>query len=1224
MFDKTLVNSSIAKNDIVWSVCKEAERLLGVKPIENIDQALLLTRLLESILSNPKPPSDWYDLDHFKVVKRLYAEARERFEHLEAETKNILARFDREILDVDYSAMLRRFKTEYTSFVKFLKKSYWTDKKAIQSLSKEIGQKFTDEAIIQILYDLKMIGETQSWVEENDEVMTKLFGGYFLQGHTDWQALAKAIDNFEFILKYFGPCEVTQQVRVILSSSTEIESLNQKLSSIKTVWEAGFIDTLNQTLAFTTPVESVCLSMLRDQLKHAKSIFYDLSLEYGKMCQYNRIDVTFQETIDDFNRLQRVQDIAGQINGQSEQLRIHYQYLYNGMDTNWEAVLSALSWTNEFIRIIQKYTLPRPFIERICKDQSAIRYAQNQLLLINQGCRNINNEWAWFISLFKEKDELLTTELSLLHRRLEKCLLNLASLEEWVDFSICRERCNEAGLSAYIDRVQGLRIASDLIVPTFLKRFYRLWLDSVLPGFQSVYSFRRRSQDELVQDFKKLDVNQYQIARARIKELLLSRLPDIHRLNGPVDEVSILMRELSKQRRIMPLRKLFGAIPNLLLTLKPCLMMSPLSVSLFLEAKNYQFDIVIFDEASQVRTEDAIGAIIRGKQIIIAGDTKQLPPTNFFSANTTDGDFDTDEEDRDDYDDSDGYESVLDEAVTVLPSRTLLWHYRSRHEHLIAFSNAKIYNQQLITFPSIIDRLPDHGVEYIEVENGIYERSGRRSNVNEARRVGEIVFEQILKYPKRSMGIVTFSEAQQQAVEVEIRRLRIKTQQYEWYFAEDKEEAFFVKNLENVQGDERDTIIFSIGYAKDHNGVMHMNFGPLSKSGGYRRLNVAITRAKFNVKLVGSIKPTDIDLDKTSSEGVRMLRSYIEFAMRGPEILKNEIIASETVYTDSPFEEAVYDFLVNNGYRVATQVGCSGYRIDLAVKHPSLSGRYVIGIECDGASYHSARTARERDRLRQMVLEDIGWKIYRIWSTDWVKDPITEGQKLLDAVKLAIDQYSEDNHVINFDSNDKIKCCETGLIPGEIIVASGSKSVIDNENPYGFEFYEEADVYKVKRKSREEAYLADVIRYIVQREYPVHIEVVYKRVLCLLPYQRVSMSVRIFIYDIIKKYLSKDLDIRESFLWPTGEIKVSVRASMNNGSNRKIDQISVEELAEAMFIISKKSFGILHNDLYQATARTFGFNRTGGNIHAALDLAYNYLISMNRVENNGGKITACS
>ena len=281
----------------------------------------------------------------------------------------------------------------------------------------------------------------------------------------------------------------------------------------------------------------------------------------------------------------------------------------------------------------------------------------------------------------------------------------------------------------------------------------------------------------------------------------------------------------------------------------------------------------------------------------------------------------------------------------------------------------------------------------------------------EAERVAELIFEHFNKHPNRSLGVIAFGEVQQRAIETTLRAMRLKNQQYEHFFNEEKEDAFFIKNLENVQGDERDTIIFSIGYAKDAAGVFRMNFGPLSKSGGERRLNVAITRAKYNVKLVGSILPTDIDVDRVSAEGPKLLRSYIDFAINGIDSLQREATASDNVQHDSPFETAVYDFLDRKGYKLATQVGCSGYRIDMAVKHPTISGQYILGIECDGASYHSAKTARERDRLRQDVLENMGWKIYRIWSTDWIKDPVTEGNRLIKAINDAVKNYGIDEPV---------------------------------------------------------------------------------------------------------------------------------------------------------------------------------------------------------------------
>ena len=692
-----------------------------------------------------------------------------------------------------------------------------------------------------------------------------------------------------------------------------------------------------------------------------------------------------------------------------------------------------------------------------------------------------------------------------------------------------------------------------------------------------------------------------------------------------VDEVGILKRELSKQRKIMPLRRLFKMIPNLLTTLKPCLMMSPLSVSLYLQAEGYKFDLIIFDEASQICTEDAIGAIIRGKQIIIAGDRFQLPPTTFFNKTYSDNVFDA--EDEEGLEDFDAFDSILDEATNAIPERTLKWHYRSRHENLIAFSNAKIYKHELTTFPSNIDNQPDCGVEYIYVENGIYDRGSRKNNVIEAKRVAELVFEHFDKYPNRSLGVVTFSESQQQAVETAIRQKRIADKSYEQFFAEDKDDEFFIKNLENVQGDERDTIIFSIGYGKDSNGLMYMNFGPLSKNGGYRRLNVAITRAKHNVKLVGSILPSDINVEKTNSEGVKMLKQYIEFAINGPYYLQSELVLDNKNETDSPFEEAVYEFLTKNGYSVNTQIGCSGYRIDMAVQHPTKSGIFVLGIECDGTSYHKARTARERDRLRPSILEEMGWNIYRVWSTDWIKDTKTEGEKLLRAIEDAINNYNVQSTCIvsktSHSRKESLIDMEAACTVKDHNSDSNSDSDSENEeklknyNPFNFDIYEETDIYSFNTKYDDNKYF---VEEIIKHESPIHFDLLCKRVAPLMGYSKVTSRVRNEVDFILENKLNSSVTRKDDFCYHNEITKINPRIPALNKPGRSINHISTEEIVAAMIVIIKNSEGISISDLFTITSRELGFNRTGTNITQAMEKACEYLFEHEKVKEEDGKI----
>lgn len=382
----------------------------------------------------------------------------------------------------------------------------------------------------------------------------------------------------------------------------------------------------------------------------------------------------------------------------------------------------------------------------------------------------------------------------------------------------------------------------------------------------------------------------------------------------------------------MPIRNLLQRIPHILFRLKPCLLISPISVSQFL-GPELRFDMVLFDEASQIVPEDAIGSIYRGKTIVVAGDDQQLPPTTFFQKGMIE-DYDWDEiSDKE----SEVFDSILDEFHGIgLPVKTLRWHYRSKHEGLISFSNHRFYEDTLITFPSAVARHETLGVKLVYVADGIYDRGGRRDNLREAKVVSDLVFEQLKLYPKKTLGVVTFSMAQMEAVDEAILLRRKEQPEYERFFKEDRLEGFFVKNLENVQGDERDVMIFSVGYGRDQQGQMSMNFGPLNKPGGERRLNVAVTRAREKVILVTSIKASDIDLNATSAEGVVTLCHYLDYAERGPDALK--LTHPQTSEFESPLEEDVAGEIRRMGYNVIPQVGCSGNRIDIGVIDPTDPG----------------------------------------------------------------------------------------------------------------------------------------------------------------------------------------------------------------------------------------------------------------------------------------------
>jgi very-short-patch-repair endonuclease len=566
-----------------------------------------------------------------------------------------------------------------------------------------------------------------------------------------------------------------------------------------------------------------------------------------------------------------------------------------------------------------------------------------------------------------------------------------ALLEEWIRFSRWNRDMDNAGFDGVVSELIEGKIAPDETTDVVSLRFHRVLFDRLAESEKTLGEFSIEEHERIQERFRQLDQWEIRAAAKRIREYQLGRedRPNKGFSAAVSSELGVLQREISKKRKHLPLRRLFAEIAGVMQRLKPCIMMSPLSVSTFLDTADIRFDLIIFDEASQVFPWDAIGAIYRGRQLIVAGDEKQLPPTNFFSR------ADNESEEEDDIAD---FESILTLCKAVnMPTKRLRWHYRSRREPLIAFSNRHFYDGDLVTFPSTMDASGD-SVRLELVPDG---RWVERKNVLEAERITDLVIEHLKKRPNTSIGVIAFNQSQQRCIEDTIYDRRRKDRIVDALFSIELPEPLFVKNLENVQGDERDVILLSMGYAPNDAGRFLKNFGPLSKSGGERRLNVAVTRAREQVVLVASVRAADMDLSGSKTEGAHLLKAYLEYAEKGVDTLglvRQEIAGD----VESPFEEDVANALIRRGLEPVAQVGCSGFRIDLALKHPERPGEFCLGIECDGATYHSSKTARDRDRIRQSVLEALGWKIIRVWSTDWIRNPDYQNQRILDAYESSV------------------------------------------------------------------------------------------------------------------------------------------------------------------------------------------------------------------------------
>jgi len=570
-------------------------------------------------------------------------------------------------------------------------------------------------------------------------------------------------------------------------------------------------------------------------------------------------------------------------------------------------------------------------------------------------------------------------------------------------YRVNRRKAVKAKCRKFVEALESGRFASDEAVRIFEDSCAEKTLNALISRFGALSGFAGVKQEERIARFRELDQSYTSSVQKMIVSMLSKRRDAIEHPAATKDkdgktvqpemdpalkkQMAVLKRECEKKKRFMPPRKLLGETKNLAMRLKPCFLMSPLSVAQYLPVDGDLFDMVVFDEASQMTVWDAVGVIARGKQLIVVGDPKQLPPTNFFVKG------DVKDEDREDDPATEDLESILDECLANgLHSAYLNWHYRSRHEALIAFSNRHYYDDRLNTFPAALtsDKL---GISFRCVDGALYDHN-THTNRHEAEAIVDYLFERLSEPSerKRSWGIVTFSVAQQRLIEDLIDD---KSEGLGWatdFFDDSRSDAFFVKNLENVQGDERDVIMFSIAYAPDDQGRFAMSFGPVNRPGGERRLNVAITRAREQVVIFASVRGSDIHAERTNSVGVKHLKALMEYAETGH--LEGEAVKREKAVVTG-VRKLVCECLVANGYSFEADVGMSSYPVDIAVRDPKDPNRFILGIECDGPKYAAQHTVRDRDVLRGDVLSALGWKIHHAWSVDWAFDRKRAESRLL-------------------------------------------------------------------------------------------------------------------------------------------------------------------------------------------------------------------------------------
>lgn len=577
--------------------------------------------------------------------------------------------------------------------------------------------------------------------------------------------------------------------------------------------------------------------------------------------------------------------------------------------------------------------------------------------------------------------------------RLEGVMGATGSVLPWSKYLSLRQQAHQDSLADFVSALESERMPSAALASAFELAAFQSIGRSVYQAFPELSRFNGSAHEKTRSDYRTLDAEIVSLTGKDFASQIerRTRVPEGQRGStvGDFTDMHLLRREINKQRRHIPIRQLVKRAGNALQELKPCFMMGPLSVAQYLEQGALKFDLVVMDEASQLRPEEALGAIARGSQLVVVGDPKQLPPTSFFDRMLDSGD----DEDEDEAPAAiTGMESILDICQQLFtPVRSLRWHYRSQHESLIAFSNHHFY-KNLIVFPSPYAKNPGLGVKYRYVRSGLYKD---RQNVPEAQRLVDAVLEHMIKRPDESLGVVTLNQTQRELIE-ELLDKKLKTFEEGADFMgrwEIEGWPFFVKNLENVQGDERDVIFISTTFGKaPGTDKVRQNFGPISRPDGWRRLNVLFTRSKRRIELFTSMAPEDIVVDERTPLGTKALRDYLDFTKRGVLVTTDEGEREP----DSDFEVSVANVVTSLGYKVKPQLGVAGFFIDMAVRNPDRPGEFLAGIECDGATYHSGFSVRDRDRIRQEILESLGWKgrIHRIWSTDWFYNPRREIERL--------------------------------------------------------------------------------------------------------------------------------------------------------------------------------------------------------------------------------------
>ncbi len=862
--------------------------------------------------------------------------------------------------------------------------------------------------------------------------------------------------------------------------------------------------------------------------------------------------------------------------------------LYIGNDTDWANIIALADSAKNSMDTLSDLANGDNLRIAFCGEASL----QNVINKIIENCGS-------FLSAKRECYELLqiaeeNSESDWLAEQVIACdriLSNSGQIKEWISFNGIAAEAVNSGLGNIVDVYKG-GMAHDDILNAYKKSILYTLCVIAIDDDPALNAFSGSVFNEKIEQFKRMDKELTELSQKEIYCRLARRVPDFVAAAAQSSELGILQRTIKSRGRGTSIRKLFEAIPNLLPRLCPCMLMSPISAAQYLDPKRENFDIVVFDEASQLQTCKAVGVLARGKDAVIVGDPKQMPPTSFFATNSVD----------EEHFDVEDLESILDDCLALnMPQTHLLWHYRSRHESLISFSNNQFYENKLYTFPSVNDR--ESKVSLVHVD-GVFERGKSRINRAEAEAVVEEIKRRCHdnKLCKESVGVVTFNISQQHLIDdLLTEACESDSELDKWVYESD--EPVFIKNLENVQGDERDVILFSIGYGPDREGKVFMNFGPLNRDGGWRRLNVAVSRARNEMIVFAALRPDQINLSRTSSEGVAALKSFLEYAA-GQEQAIDHNTSEQYRHNREGIVRTVCDALKAEGFDTDVSVGHSEYRIDIGVIDPQNPEKYILGILLDGACYGASKTTRDREIAQISILRGLGWNILRIWSMDWWDNRQKEIERIIAEIK-------------NIQSG-KQSTAEEPEIPENTnqteILASGTVSVKPEVNGNPVEYVAvnlrnndiSADEFASGRYKKE---IVQAVRTVIQGEAPISHSLLTRKVVQSFGIVRSGNRIQNYmdcIYD--EASLPYTVQDGEKIYWrndQTPESYTLIRVSREEDNKRDIKDVPLIEAVNAVCYVLNQQISLSEEDLIRESAKLMGYTRMGTVVSALFTNAIN-------------------